>query len=904
MKYDQFYYSWAPSGISQYNKKGGYGIAASSNGNSDFLRKCESIALNKKPELTDMDLVTEYFQYVESLKTYVFAGVYQIEAPEEMRGRDNSLAHVFVPAEAVDMEDPSSYIRKMDYTSIKRLEAGKDILSRKEIPESGFDYHQLLKKYNLTDCSRLAVLLSMEFEGYFADSKRAIVFPLDSSRRETFSETAREITWLLHSWVPDCLRKSANELRQKLGYVVAGNTSNKNCLCFVPENGEIENNKQRFELQRSYDYRETKNIARGADFYYELARRAQESPQAVTGLIEEICSFLPEVKSINRILDAYECYQIQHLEKGAALPDWDEAGMKRKLDRAKKNDVLAKGYCIDYLLRANQISHSFSLDSRQLKECWDVLAYDGTKSSAKLEEKFRPLVPVFLDMSFQYCSQSKSSDKKLYLEKLELLDDKDSKMWIDSLYRREGGCIHEHLAEISSEKSDGAAILEECLRYYGVPLGKDPKFQQEIFEYTQELYSKNLANPSVRWKIDRCVRENSNVFDLNRWEELVIELLPADSLEFCNKYDELRSKSLKKRWLKKASDSLEEIYEELIQAFNRISPKESKRSRSITNSRTRLNCQCKSWLRLAVNYRMAVDGKTIVEWNWIYEKLNKDLYESFMELLASSTWLEEEKDVRILANQLEAYGSLRRYLDERRVNSAAGIKYVTELEKYAENCRKHVLEESRQKELEEFLAGDAMELYEKVSGPKRKQIRRCMENIPSWEKEIDRKFNCSSLEEFLRLPLDLEEDYPGRWDRERTKFAQMLANYDAIMSKRGQTGIYHSTSGREKGRSGRPQSGSDEINGIAERSQSGSDEMDGAAERLQSGFDGMDGAAGESQSAADGRNYEVERSVNGVMKFQSVTEKSRSRFGKGQREPEGRGAKDEGNQIILKFLNQ
>lgn len=887
MKYDQFYYSWAPSGISQYNKKGGYGIAASSNGNSDFLRKCESIALNKKPELTGMNQVTEYFQYVESLKTYVFAGIYQIESPEEMRGRDNSLAHVLVPAEAVDMEDPSSYIREMKYTSIQRLKTGMDVLSRQEIPKYRFNYQRLLKKYNLTDCSRLAVLLSMEFEGYFADSKRAIVFPLDASEPETFSGTAREITWLLHSWVPDCLYKSANELRQKLGYAVAGNTSNKNCLCFVPENGEIEKNKQRFDLRASYDCNDKKNIARGADFYYELAKRAQKSPQAVTGLIEEICDLLPEAKSLNRILDAFECYQLQHLDAGESLPDWESAGMKKKLDRAKKNDILAKKYCIDYLIRANQFSRSFSLDSRQLKECWDALACDGTESRKKLEKRFRPLVPVFLDMSYQFCSQSKAGDWKAYLEKLALLEDTDTELWAEKLYRREGGCIHEHLSRITSEdgmqngREDGAAVLEECLHCYSVPLGGEPQFRQEIFDCARTLYHKNQYNPFIRHRIDCCVREYQHVFDLNQWEGLVLELLPVDSAEFCGKYQELKTKALKKQWMEKASDSLEKLYEEMRQAFARTP---SKRSRNFMEHQSQLCHTEKSWLRLAANYRMAAGKQPVVDWEWIYERLNekrpgeekqKAYYSSFMELLGGSDWAEDEKDIRALVSQLEIYGGLRSYLEsgvrtesgfrvesDNELRPAGGI-CVAELEKYAEGYRKHILEENRQKELEVLLAKDAMGLYEQKSALERKQIRRCMEAIPSWEKEVDKKFTCHTLEEFLRLSPDLEEDYPERWDREHAKFAKVLMNYDAILKKRSEmkrTSVRYS--------------------GEAEVSRS----------RTDISFDEGKSGAG--------------KSLNEVVKFQTVTEKPRSRLGRKETESAKKGVKDEGNQIILNFLNK
>lgn len=886
MRYEQFYYSWAPSGISQYNKKGGYGIAASSNGNSDFLRKCESIALNKKPELTGMDMVTEYFQYVESLKTYVFAGIYQIESPEEMRGRDNSLAHVFVPAETVDMGNPSSYIRRMNYTSIHRLEAGMDVLPQQEIPECGFDYQKLLKKYNLTDCSRLAVLLSMEFEGYFADSKRAIVFPLDDSEPERFFETAREVTWLLHNWVPDCLRKSAVELRQKLGYVVAGNTNNKNCLCFVPERGEIESSKQRFDLRVFYDCNDKKNIARGAEFYYELAKRAQKSPQAVTELIGEICSLLPEAKSINRILDAFECHQLHHMEAGEKLPDWDAAGMKKKLDRAKKNDILAKEYCIDYLMRANQFSQSFSLDSRQLKECWEALAQDGTGRDVKLERKFRPLVPIFLDMSYQFCSQSKSGDWKAYLEKLKLLEDNDSEMWVNDLYRREGGCIHEHLSRIVSETGnqgeDGAAILEECLYCYGVPLGGDPQFRREIFACVQELYSRGQNSPAVRRRIDRCVRGNQNVFDLDRWEELVIELLPADSVEFCEKYQELKSKTLKKQWLEKASESLEKIYEELAQA---LAGMPSKRSKGFAGYQSRLNVMCKSWLRLAVNYRMAAGRKPVIDWEWIYEKLNEekqgDFYSSFVDLLAGADWTEDEKDIRILANQLEIYGGLRRYLAQGggvSMNSGGCIR-VVDLETYAEGYRKHVLEEKRQKELEGILARDAMDLYEKKSALERKQIRRCMENIPSWEREVDRKFACCTLEEFLKLPPDLEEDYPDKWEREHAKFAQILANYDAILKKRSGMNVISDRSG---------------MNGTPER------KRDGSYTGISRNLSGKAQQQREMEEPQGGAG----KSLNEVVKFQNITENPKSRPGRKPTESAKKGTKDEGNQIILNFLNK
>ena len=879
MKYEQFYYSWVPSGISQYNKKGGYGIAASSNGNSDFLRKCESIALNKKPELTGVNRITEYFQYVESLKTYIFAGIYQIEAPEEMRGRDNSLAHVFVPAESVDVQNPSSYIRKMEYASIQRLEPGMDELPCRDISECRFDYQQLLEKYNLTDCSRLAVLLRMEFEGYFADSKRAIVFPLGET--ENFSETAREITWLLHSWVPDCLYKSAFELRQKLGYIVGGSTSNKNCLCFVPKNGEIEKNKQRFELQASSDCKDRKEIARGADFYYELAKRAQKSPQAVTEFIKEVCSLLPEVKSMNRILDAFECCQLRNLNGGERLPDWEAAGMKKKLERAKKNDILAKEYCIDYLIRANQFSRSFSLDSRQLKDCWDALAYDETGGRRKLEERFCPLVPAFLDMSYQFCAQSKGSDWKLYLDKLEVLEECDSKMWVEQLYHREGGCIHAHLERITGEEEEGEAVLEECLRCYGASLGGDSRFREEIFTKARELYRRNQNNSIARSRIDRCVHENRNVFDLARWEELVIELLPADSMDFCEKYQGLKSKALKTQWLEKASENIETIYHELEQAFDKMP---AKRSKSFAEYRSNLCILCGSWLRLAANYRMAVNRKPVVDWEWIFEKLNqrkqnqgkqKDFYSCFIELTAGEDWTEDKRDIGAFANQLETYGELRRYLesgDGKAVENRQGTVGIgiDALEKYTSGYRKHVLEESRQKTLEILLARDAMILYERqsISVSERKRIRRCMEAIPSWEKEVDQKFRCATLEEFLKLPPDLEEDYPDRWDREYAKFAGLFANYNAVLRRR---------------------------NGIGSRAEAERKREIGSRAEAERKREIGSGIERESNSG---------KSLSEVVKFQDITEKPKNRLGKKQAGSVKKSAGDEGNRVIMDFLNQ
>ena len=788
MKYDQFYYSWALSGISQYNKKGGYGIAASSNGGSDFLRKCESIALNKKPELTGLNLVTEYFQYVESLKTYIFAGIYQIEAPEEMKGRDNSLAHVFVPAEPVQMDCPSSYIRKMEYTCTERLTAGMDILEQMEIPAYGFDYQALLKKYNLTDCSRLAVLLGMEFEGYFADARRTIVFPLDSTRPELFLETAREITWLLHSWVPDCLRKPADELRQKLGYVVAGSTSNKNCLCFVPENGEIENGKQRFDLRAAYDCNDKKVIARGSEFYYALAQRAQKSPGAVTGLIEDVCRLLPEAsgkltQSINRILDAYECYQIRHMEPEEILPDWNEANMKKKLDRAKKDDMLAKEYCIDYLKRANRFSGSFSLDSRQLKECWEALACDG----GRLDVRFRPLVPVFLDMSFQFGRQQKTGGKKAYLDRLSLLDQDDEQLWME-MYERKNSCIHEHLSLIVADDEDGPEILEECLEYYGKPFGRVPGFRKELLELVQRLYCRHCMEAGARRKIELCVKENIDLFNKDQWEEFLIQQLPADSPDFCEKYSQLSTKKLKTLWLEKALENLIRMREELIRSFMKPGFENSRMSAEIRNG---LSMQCRAWLCLAAACKTALDGKKTLEFSWFYEELKgkeqksrkngTDFYQMFMEFIGQAPWKEEEKDIRILAGQLELYGFLRGYVEEfpdRKIGNAG------ELEKYADGLKKHVLEPDKQKKLEICLVKDAMNLHETAFPAEKRKIRQCMKGIRQWEEALDGKFNCRTLEEFLNLSPDMEEDFPERWEAEHRKFARVLANYDAVMRKK------------------------------------------------------------------------------------------------------------------------
>ena len=575
-EYDQLYYTWTPDGISLYKKEGGMGIAASSKEDSAFRRICERIPVNRKPELTDFQEETEYFQYNASLKTYTFTGIYAIPSPEEIRNRDNWLAHILVPADPLDLEDPSDYIRDVHYQPhIEKMEKGMERLDKAAFPPCHFSYQELLHKYNLTDCSRLAVLLSMEYGGFFSDGKKTIVFPLKVKRDRatgnsgTFSRVAREITWLLHGWVPEGLTKSREELCQNLGYATGRTARNKNCLCFIPAKDPVERDKQCFELDQASDYHDYQTrISRGADFFYMLAQKAQISAAEVRGFVKEICGILPvPAGNIRQLQEAYQCYEMKYLLDENSLPDWKKAGMDTRLSQASRGDFLARTYCVDYLLRMDAASRT--LTSSQLSQCWQALAREGDH----LNPRFESLVPVFLNTSYQLWETAKESQKEPYKEnyfsQLELVRTGSSELK-EKLYQDQNGCMQRHLARLKDQPSFGEIeknridqaekqleIFEDCLEAYGELLYGFASFTHEMSAWAETFYQQHTDQPKLENRLDQLVRTHTGVFDRKWWELLVLRTLPADSLSFYEAYPRAKTVGAESFWLEKATSFLE-----------------------------------------------------------------------------------------------------------------------------------------------------------------------------------------------------------------------------------------------------------------------------------------------------------------------------------------------------------
>lgn len=575
-EYDQLYYTWTPDGISLYKKEGGMGIAASSKEDSAFRKICERIPVNRKPELTDFQEETEYFQYNASLKTYTFTGIYTIPSPEEIRNRDNWLAHILVPTDPLDLEDPSDYIRDVHYRPhIEKMEKGMERLDKAAFPPCHFSYQELLRKYNLTDCSRLAVLLSMEYGGFFSDGKKTIVFPLEvkpdraAENRGIFSRVAREITWLLHGWVPEGLTKSREELCQNLGYATGRTARNKNCLCFIPAGDPVERDKQCFELDPACDYHDYQTrISRGADLFYMLAQKAQVSAEEVRGFVKEICGILPvPAGNIRQLQEAYQCYEMKYLLDEDSLPDWKEAGMDSKLSQASRGDFLARTYCMDYLLRMDAASRT--LASSQLRQCWQVLASEGNH----LNPRFESLVPVFLNTSYQLWETAKESQKesykKDYFSQLELVRTGSSELK-EKLYQDQNGCVQKHLARLKDQPSFGETeknrtnqaqkqleIFEDCLEAYGELLDDIASFAHEMSAWAETFYQQHTDQPKLESRLDQLVRTHTRVFDPKWWELLVLRTLPADSLSFYEAYPRTKTVGAEGFWLEKATSFLE-----------------------------------------------------------------------------------------------------------------------------------------------------------------------------------------------------------------------------------------------------------------------------------------------------------------------------------------------------------
>lgn len=553
-KYNQFYYTWAPKEMSRGSLADGLCVVSSSSEDVNLQEKSTAIAKQRKYELDGQGIITEYFQYMASLDTYAFAGIHGIEPPsKKVVNRDTQLTHILVPAEPIDEENPSSYIPncKIEYNRMKSLDGELGSLVPMVMPFKPFDYQALLKKYNLTDVSRLAVLLSMEFQGFFSARKRQIAFPLNEELTpDEYLQTAKEITWLLHCWVPEGLKKSAKELRQMMGYVVAKTTKGKDPKligqCFVPKNGEI--SIPQFDLWAVYDAQ--KKIDKGAEFFFVMAKKAQESADALQKFIQEIIAYSPgKIDRMDDILEAYECCKIEDMD-AADLPSWTQAGMEKKLLETRQGNPLSKRYCLTYLKCGMEGDNTLQLTATQVKDCWDTF----TNKNQKLSEGFFPLLPSFLDLSFEFWQnpdpklyKDRDKNQELYAERLSILEDEDDRLW-KSVYQRNQGCIQKHLAMIQETRQRGSGIdaLEQCLQYYGAALGSDENFRREIWKYTEQLYGQ--SSEAIREKIESHIKENSNVFSLDNFNQLKLELLPVDCLAFCKMYADIQDAELRQHW--------------------------------------------------------------------------------------------------------------------------------------------------------------------------------------------------------------------------------------------------------------------------------------------------------------------------------------------------------------------
>lgn len=570
MKYDQAYYSWLPENGSELNPQKGLGVKFSSNCDENFLKVWNQRAANKKSELTSRGLVTEYFQYIEPLKTFACLGVTKIDTLPEMKGRENQLVHIFTPAEEIDPDQPSSYIHRPEYARLNVL--SKDIcLEQVELPDCNFDYQMLLDRYQLRDCTRLAMLLDMEFSGYFEDARRAIVFPIDPDEPDVLSKTAAEITWLLHSWVPDGMfGKSAIDLKKNLGYVVGADAENKQCLCFIPRGGNTAK-KQVFDLKKTYTKEE---LGQGAEFFLEMARRAQESPEAVRTMIDEVCRPLADTRPVllGKVYSAYQYYAMLHTRTVPVgfLSSADEKNWRKKALSNGKDSKMAVNYCVAMLLKLKDDEQTGQLNEDQLREYWKILekAYDERMQETDCQP-FAELIADFINKMFEYASLKK--DINIYLEKLKFLK-KDAEEYDAEKYDavkshiiwkklyEEGGCIRKHLRMISEGRADDLkgclTVLEQCLSCYPGWI-RESDFQDIMRTQTELLYETAAESGSSRVKerISELAAQYDSVYDADEWTRLELKIMDPAGDEFLEKYSELNP-AVKPAWFGKAAEYL------------------------------------------------------------------------------------------------------------------------------------------------------------------------------------------------------------------------------------------------------------------------------------------------------------------------------------------------------------
>lgn len=314
MKYEQICYSWLHGGDYKGAAPDGWGVAATSSRDPAFLKCAVDLMTNRKASLSGE--VTEYYEYSEGFRRFIYLGVRSLPVLPQMGGGDNNrLMHLYVPAEEETCVSGPGYT---DYLREVPPPEQRGMVGQAEFYEKSCDYQDLLQKYGLHQeqgeaaVHRFAVLLSLLYLSFYSDEWKQLVFPVKD--RNPY-ETAREVTWLLHSLVPaEVFGKTGKELLRRLRYVVTDEIQGYHLTFISGKHESLSLRQHRYGFNEDYDARTVisregmdRKVDKTAEFFLALAVAAQKSPQEACTMIAEILHVAKEkVDDIQGLNRAYQ----------------------------------------------------------------------------------------------------------------------------------------------------------------------------------------------------------------------------------------------------------------------------------------------------------------------------------------------------------------------------------------------------------------------------------------------------------------------------------------------------------------------------------------------------------------------------------------------------------------------
>ena len=318
MNYEQICYSWLHGGDYKGAASDGWGVAATSSRDPAFIKSAVDLMTNR--QASPSGEVTEYYEYSESFRRFIYLGVRRLPVLPQMGGGDNNrLMHLYVPAGEETVFSGPAYT---DYLKEVPAPEQRGVVNQAEFYEKSYDYQALLKKYGLHQeqgeeaVHRFAVLLSLLYLSFYSDEWKQLVFPVED--RNPY-ETAREVTWLLHRLVPETVfGKTEGEMLHRLGYVAAGGIQGYH-LNFIQETPDPSGLKQHvYRFNKNYDARTAisreemdRKVDGAADLFLALAKAAQNSPKESAAMLREILSTAKE--SVDNIEELNQAYRSDYI---------------------------------------------------------------------------------------------------------------------------------------------------------------------------------------------------------------------------------------------------------------------------------------------------------------------------------------------------------------------------------------------------------------------------------------------------------------------------------------------------------------------------------------------------------------------------------------------------------------